>query len=148
MPWQISFHAKGNQFRPSDIDFAFSKAIDTGTIGKNGYYLNKPIPYGSIVIEVPREIPNAERISYLVKLVQPLIPEIKQAGATEWYLDIARYYSNQCNEDYSSEEMALMASLNCPLYYSAYKVSEEEEKELEKELGGFEAQQSCIKLRD
>jgi hypothetical protein len=58
MPWHITFHAKGEFFRPSEIDYIFSSAIDTGMIGKTGRYREKPLPYGSIVIEVPREIPN------------------------------------------------------------------------------------------
>jgi hypothetical protein len=73
----------------------------------------------------------------LVKLVQPLLPEIRRAGATEWSLDIARYYSTQCNEAYTSEELELLASLKCPLIYSAYKISEEEEDDLKEKWGGY-----------
>ena len=138
MPLQITFHASGDQFRPSKIRFPFTEAIDPGTIGKEGRYRDKPIPYGFILIEVPRQVPNAERIKYLVQLVQPLIPELKQAGATDWHLNIGRFYSTQCNEAFSSDNLALMASLNCPLNYSAYKVSKKRERELEEELGGFE----------
>ncbi|MHC1733363.1 MAG: hypothetical protein AB9888_15200, partial [Bacteroidales bacterium] len=116
----------------------FTHAVDPGTYEKTGVYSRKPIPYGFIVIGMPREIPYAERIHYLVKLVQPLLPVLIQAGATEWYVDIARYYSTQCNESLSNEQLALLASLNCPLHYSAYCVSEEEEEQYEIEFGGFD----------
>jgi hypothetical protein len=138
MPWQITFNAKGESFTPSKIVFPFSKANDAGEIGKSGYYKDRPIPYGSIVIEVPKEVPNEERLSYIVNLAQPLIPEIAKVGATDWSLDISRYYLTQCNEEYSANELKLLASMNCPLTYSAYKVTEDEFVELKKMFGGFE----------
>jgi hypothetical protein len=132
----IRFVASGEQFRPSEINFAFSKSIDVGMIGQEGAYKNQPVPNGLIVIEIPRQIPPKERLSYLVKTVKPLLPELKRAGATRLELDIARFYSTQCNEEYTSEELALMASLDCPFNYSAYKVSKKEESELEEKYGG------------
>ena len=35
MPWRITFHAFGDQFRPSKIRFPFTEAIDSGTIGSS-----------------------------------------------------------------------------------------------------------------
>ncbi len=136
MPWIISIHAYGTQFRPSEIDYPFTSSTEPGTIGTEGRYRDKPVPYGSIIIEVPRQIPNNKRIEYIVRTVLPLMPDLKRAGATEWYLNIGRFYSSQCNEAFSTEELKLLASLDCPLHYSAYKVSKKRESELEKELGG------------
>lgn len=136
MPWIISFHAYGTQFRPSEIAYPFTSSTEPGTIGIKGRYRDKPVPYGSIIIEVPRQIPNNKRIEYIVRTVLPLMPDLKRAGATEWYLNIGRFYSSQCNEAFSTEELKLLASLDCPLQYSAYKVSKKRESELEKELGG------------
>ena len=136
MPWIVSFHADGTQFRPSQINYPFTTSIEPGTIGKEGRYRDKPVPYGSIVIDVPRQIPNDKRIKYIVRTVLPLVPELKRAGASDWYLNIGRFYSSQCNEAFSTEELKLLASLDCPLHYSAYKVSKKRECELEKELGG------------
>lgn len=138
MAWIIRFYAQGKQFTPSHINYSFTQAFDAGTIMERGRYANQPAPYGVIVIEAPKEIPNRDRISYVVKAAQSILSELIQAGATEWYLDIGRFYSTQCNESYSNEELALMASLNCHLNYSAYKVSKKEERELDKEYGGFE----------
>ena len=138
MAWSIRFHALGAQFKPSQINYSFTEAFDAGAIMEKGHYANKPAPYGTIVIEAPKEIPNQDRISYVVRAAQSILPELIQAGVTKWYLDIGRFYSTQCNESYSSEELALMASLNCHLNYSAYKVSKKEERELNEEYGGFE----------
>jgi hypothetical protein len=139
MPWIIDFYATGEKFRPSENDYVFSKSIDAGTIQTTDRYRNQPAPYGVIMIEVPKHIPNQERITYIVKVAQELLPELIKAGATEWRLNIGRFYLTQCNEDYTSEELALMASLKCPLFYSAYKVSKKEERKLMEKYGGFES---------
>ena len=138
MPWIIDFYATGEQFRPSEINYPFTRSTDAGTIQQEGRYRDKPIPYGSITIEVPKHIPNQDRITYIVKTAQELLPDLIRVGATNWRLNIGRFYSSQCNESYTNEELKLIASLNCPLFYSAYKVSKKEERKLEEEYGGFE----------
>ena len=137
MPWIVAFHALGDDFKPSQIDYPFTKSRDTGVIETEGRYRNVPAPFGLIDIEVPPHIPNSERIAFIVKIAQELLPELIRAGATEWEINIGRFYSAQCNEDLISEELALLASLQSPLCYSAYKVSQREERKLEKELGGY-----------
>ncbi len=131
MPWSVAFHAIGESFYPSQIDYAFSRSHDPG-LSPNGRQ-----QVGSATIEVPASIPNEDRIKYLVNLVLPLMPSILQAGADEYYLNIGRFYSTQCNEELSAEEIAFIARLNCGLIYSAYQVSEEEELDLEQKLGGY-----------
>lgn len=131
MPRDISFHAWGEQFFPSRINFVFSEAHDTDMVGTWGRIKNQPANYGSAIIRIPSNIPNEERIAYLVKTVHPIMPDILKAGATECYLDIGRYYSKQCNEELSAKHLALISSLNCDLRYSAYHVSEAEESEMQ-----------------
>jgi hypothetical protein len=137
MPWVISFHAWGEQFYPSKINYSFSEAHDVGMFGTWGRYKNQSAPYGSAVIRVPPNIPNEERIAYLVNMVLPLMPYIIQAGGTFCKLDIGRYYSTQCNEELSAKEIALIARLGCPLTYSAYQVSEEEELKMKAVLEDY-----------
>lgn len=142
MPWIIEFYATGDHFKPGEVNYAFTRSMDAGTIQQEGYYQNKPVPYGFITIEAPKHLPNGERIAYVVKEAQTLLPDLIRAGATEWRLNIGRFYSAQCNEAYTSEELTLISSLHCPLYYSAYKVSKKEEKELEEKYGGFDPTES------
>jgi hypothetical protein len=137
MPWDISFDAWGLQFYPSRINFSFSEAHDTGMVITKGRHKNQPANYGSAVIQVPPNIPNEERITYLVNIVLPIMPDILKAGATDCKLDIARYYSTQCNEELTADEIALIARLRCPLTYSAYQGSEEEELEMQAKLEDY-----------
>ena len=137
MPWDISFHIMGEQFRPSQMTFAFTEAQDPGEEGVLGRYRGTPIPYGWAIIRVPSNIPNQDRIEYLHAAVLPLLPELAQAGATDWTLDIGRYYSTQCNEELTADQLTLIAQLRCSLTYSAYQVTEVEELELERKLETF-----------
>lgn len=137
MPWSVSFQVWGDQFKPSLIDFAFTESHDPGDIAKLGRYRGQPMPYGSASIHVPIHIPNGERIKYIVDIALRLLPELQRAGATEWHVDIGRFYSTQCNEEYSAEEISLLAQLRCPLLYSAYLVSEEDESKLGRNLESF-----------
>lgn len=138
MPWLISFHIWGEQFMPSSVDFQFTEFYDAGSIRDRGRYRGLPSPNGAAYIEVPSHIPNLERIKYIVETVLPILPELRRAGATDFKLDIGRFYSTQCNEELSAEQIALIAQLNCPLTYSAYQVEEAEEMELAKEYETFE----------
>jgi hypothetical protein len=89
-------------------------------------------PFGSISIEVPDRISQEKTIPYIVKIVRRLLPKLREAGADNMYVAVTRYYSTQCNEAFSHEELTLLASLGCSFWYSASMVSEEEEAELEK----------------
>lgn len=141
MPWAVYFRVRGEQFKPSQVNYAFTEAHDPDAIGERGPRRGKPLGYGSAVIQVPSYIPNQDRIKYLVDIALPLLPDLEQAGATEWYLDIARYYSTQCNEELTAEQLTLVAQLRCSLCYSAYQMSEEQELEMEHELETFEREE-------
>lgn len=94
------------------------------------------MPYGSASYVVPPAIPNTDRIKHIVHAIEPILADIRGAGATDWHISIGRYYYAQCNEEYSLEELQLIARLGCGFIYSAYSVSEDEEKELERQYGG------------
>jgi hypothetical protein len=126
MSWDISFHAFGDQFKPSLINYAFTESQDYNEMDTE--------PYGFAIIRAPDCISYSERIKYILDISQRLRPELEHAGATKFYVDIARYYYGQCNEEYTAEELSLMAQLKCSLHYSAYLVTEEEELRLEREL--------------
>jgi hypothetical protein len=132
MTWKAFFFASGEQFKPSQIKYAFTTAQDSGIIEKSGRYAGKPRPFGSISIEFPARISQEKIIAYIVKIVQPLLPKLREAGADDMYVAVTRYYATQCNEAFSHEELTLLASLGCSFWYSASMVSEEEESALEK----------------
>jgi hypothetical protein len=130
MPWSISFRIQGDEFRPSQVPFAFTEQHDPGVIGRYGRYRDRPIPYGSASYDVPPSIPRKDYIKHLVQTIEPVLPAIHEAGATDWYVCIGRFYHGQCNEEYSLEELQLIARLGCGFTYSAYEITEEKEQKM------------------
>ena len=130
MPWIVSFEIWGEDFRPSRVPFTFSKQHDPGVIGTIGRYRGQPVPYGSASYYVPSSVRNTDRIKHIVETIEPLLPAIRDAGANKWHLSIGRFYCAQCNEEYSLEQLHMIARLGCGFIYSAYEVSEEEEQRL------------------
>jgi len=132
MPWHISIHIQGPEFRPSQVPFRFTEQHDPGVIGKVGRYRGQAVPYGSASYVVPSSVSSADSIKYLVNKIEPVLDSIRAAGATDWHISIGRYYHAQCNEEYSPEELRLIARLECGFIYSAYEVSEAKEREMER----------------
>jgi hypothetical protein len=134
MPWHISIQIQGPEFRPSQVHFRFTEQQDPGVIGKFGRYRGQPVPYGSADFVVPSSVSRAQGITYLVHTIEPVLDAIRAAGATDWHISIDRYYHAQCNEEYSLEELKLIARLGCGFIYSAHEVSEAKEREMERKF--------------
>jgi hypothetical protein len=108
---QITFTAQGDSFIPSKVDAPYSKAHDPGAIGERGRYTGMPIPYGVADFDVPDE--EKEKIAYLHRIVMPLLPAMRSAGAEEFRLHITYRYENQCAIGFSKEEIKMIAELEC-----------------------------------
>lgn len=126
MPWRVSFEIWGEEFRPSRVPLQFAEQHDPGAM-----------PYGSASYVVPPSVPNTDRIKHVVQVIEPVLAQIRAAGATDWHISIGRFYYGQCNEEYSLEELQLITRLGCGFIYSAYSVSEDEERELEQKYETF-----------
>ena len=137
MPWRVSFEMWGEEFRPSRVAFQFTEQRDPGVIATVGRYRGQPVLYGSASYVVPPSIPNAVRLRHVVHTFEPVLADIRAAGATDCQISIARYYHAQCNEEYSLEELQLIARLGCGFTYSAYRVSEAEAREMEQTYEDF-----------
>lgn len=110
---QVTFTAQGNNFRPSMVSAPYSEAHDPGVIGACGRYLGLPIPYGSADFDAPKE--EQEKIAYLHRIVTPLLPALRSAGAEEFRLHITYHYENQCAIGFSKEEVKMIAEMDCDL---------------------------------
>jgi hypothetical protein len=126
MKFLLSFHATGDCYKPSTIPFAFARQNDVGDIATIGRFRGQPAPYGSPEVEVSDNLPWAEKIPTLVATVLPLLPKMKEAGADDFYVSAGYFYGTQCNLEFSSKELALLASLDCPFCPSCYGGDEDE----------------------
>jgi hypothetical protein len=116
---QISFVAGGDTFRPSTIDAPFSEAEDPGAIGKLGRYRGVPVPAGSATFSVPES--EKDGIRYLHALAFPLMPILRAAGATDFFIHITYHYDKQCALGFDSEELQMLAEFGCTVSIDCWK---------------------------
>jgi hypothetical protein len=121
----LSFHASGAYYKPSKIEFAFASQNDVGDIAKIGRYKGREYPYGSSEIRVADDLPWSEKIPALVATAKSLLPRMKEKGADSFYVSAGYFYSGQGNLEFSSNELALLASLDCPFCPSCYPAEPE-----------------------
>jgi len=108
---QISFVASGSNFRPSTLRAPFSQSEEPGAIGISGRYRGMPVPEGSASLRVPET--EQDGIRYLCHLVLPLMPSLRCAGATDFFVHITYSYKQQCSLGFDSQEMQMLAELGC-----------------------------------
>lgn len=118
---QISFVAVGQAFRPSTVEAAFSEREDPGEMGKRGRYRGVPVPVGSATFCVP----ESEGIRYLHETVAPLLPALRAAGATEFFIHITYHHDGQCALGFTAEEMRMLADLGCEVSVDCWREDEE-----------------------
>lgn len=107
---QITFSAAGDHFTPSKVNAPFSDAHDPGEVGRFGRYRGIPDPLGHASFDAPEEEP--EKIEYIHRIVIPLLPELRKAGAEDFWLRIT-YHSDSGSIGFSREEIKMIAELQC-----------------------------------
>lgn len=127
MSWIVTFNIIGDNFDPSKIDIDFNQMNQSYDICTSGPFKGNPYGYGSATFVVPKTIPRIEKFKFLADLFETKLDELRENGAENWWVEIGRLYSHQCNEELDFEEMKQIIRLKCSLTYSAYSVSEEEE---------------------
>ncbi len=129
MSWIITFNIIGDTFDPNKINVVFNQRNLPNDIATSGRFKGEQYGYGSALYVVPREISRLKAFKHLADVFEPLMEELKKHGAENWWIEIGRFYTNQCNEELDHEEINQISRLKCSLSYSAYIVTEEEENE-------------------
>jgi hypothetical protein len=128
MSWRITFNIIGDNFSPKKMKFKFHEQNENDEIALKGRSKGEKYGYGSASYVVPKNVKRPQKFRHLADTFEPLLDELKNCGAENWYIEIGRLYHNQCNEEFDTKEILDIARLKCSLSYSAYSVSEEEEK--------------------
>jgi|SRR5882724_8701751 len=116
---QISLVVGGDTFHPSTIDAPFSEVEDPGAIGKRGRYRGVPVPSGSATFSVPES--EKDGIQYLHALAFPLMPVLRAAGATDFFIHITYHCDNQCALGFDAEEMQMLTAFGCDVMLDCWK---------------------------
>lgn len=107
---QVTFSTSGKDFLPSKVSAPFTAAHDPGAIGKVGRYRGIPLPYGSADFDAPED--EEEKIAYLHRIIVPLLPALRNAGADDFSLRIT-YHCDSGAIGFSKEEMRMVSELEC-----------------------------------
>lgn len=114
----------GEDFSPSRFEkstgMIFSEKIERGDIGVRGRWKDKPIPYGMGVLEVPNTVPKGERFSWLLGAAVPHSEQFSSQGA-EIILHLCVAYKNQCNMEFTPEEILKIGKLGANFTISCYE---------------------------
>jgi len=127
MAWKVTFEIYGETYSPQKVNFKFTEENEPNDIATTGRNKGLKYGYGSSTYLVPKQIERAKIFSHLAKIFVPILKELKDAGAENLHIDIARIYHLQCNEELGIEEISEIAKLNCAISYSAYSGSQEDE---------------------
>src|SRR5436190_3635338 len=119
MRFTLSFHASGERYNPSRIAYAFARQHDVGAVATSGRFKGKAYQYGSSEIRVPDELPW-NGIPALLAAVRPLLARMKDEGADSFEIWAGYFHGLHCNLEFSSDELRLLASLECTFCLSCY----------------------------
>ena len=121
------FQATGPGFHPWQAGLTFSQSFEPGTVATFGGTSGRVAHFGGALYVVPDEIECQPRQSHyaavFAHLSQVLAP-LRAAGATEFVLHMHRTFGGACNEEFTREELRLLASLGCHFFYVARTGSE------------------------
>ncbi len=128
---RLSVLFKGDKFSPKKAEeqtgVSLRNKLEVDDIPERGPYKGKPIPYGKGVLEVPKEIPYGQRIMWLVKVLEPNLERIYSLGAEPTQIYAGYFYKDQCNFEFSPQEIQAIAKLDIEFGISCYDVSDDEE---------------------
>jgi hypothetical protein len=128
---QASCLIYGESFSPRKFEnktgLKLSQTNEKGDIGKVGKSRNKPMPYGSGILEFPEDEKFAlSSESKLLKALTGFIEEAKVAGAEDIDMYLNVEYTDQCNFTLEPEFLKIVSQLSIPVSISCYPASSEE----------------------
>ncbi|MBW7895384.1 MAG: hypothetical protein H3C27_09750 [Opitutaceae bacterium] len=113
----IALHASGDEYQPSKLDAVFTNANDPQEIATFGIHKGRPWGFGYSALVIPASVPLKDKIPTLCRAALPLIPKMKEAGASDIYVKAAFVCTDSCDVFLEAEELRLLATLGC--YFSA-----------------------------
>ena len=123
----ISLHASGDAYQPSRLGAVFTNANDPHEIATFGIHKGQPRGFGYSALVVPSSVPLKDKILYLCRNAEPLIPKMKEAGATDIYVKADFVCTDSCDVFLEAEELRLLAGLGCYFSASCEIITSEEE---------------------
>ena len=109
----IWFQSSGKNYKPSAVGFEFAKQHDSGALKTCGKGAGLPYDYGYSEVEVSDDWACGERLSELIRIIEPLLPKIRESGADSLAICVFSFGSGSSRIDISAEQIVRLASLRC-----------------------------------
>jgi hypothetical protein len=124
----FTFQARGDGFHPSAVGVAFAESFEPGTQATFGSSRGAVVPFGAALYTVPPLARHGRESDFhaVFAHLQSLLPTFREAGATEFILHLRRDFPSECNEEFTREELRMLASIDCHLFYEARRAGESE----------------------
>ncbi len=124
---KASIEIIGHKFSPlkliKECNLRLNTYNEKGDIGVKGRFKNKEIPFGYASVSLSKNSKNNESDIYsLLNYIRPFIVLIRTFGAESIVLNVAYYYSKQCNQELSIKEIQLLSEMNISFVFSVYKL--------------------------
>jgi hypothetical protein len=100
---------------------SFDEQEEVGDIGKLGRYHGQPQSYGAAQVRAPKNVPHEKKVKWLVRKILLHLSVIRECGATNIRVDLAIYHDGQCNCEFDTEEIRMLAECGVPLTVSVYE---------------------------
>ena len=127
---KLSILFRGKNFSPKEAErvtgIELSKKLEVGDIAPFGRYRGQAVPYGTGILIVPDKVPNAERLEWLVSLLDKHLEKIYKLGAEPTHIYAGYFYKDQCNFLFTKKEMLEISKLDIDFHISCYDISDDE----------------------
>jgi len=124
-----SIKLQGADFSPStlsaDLAIDFNDQNEKGDLAKYGRYAESGYPFGWANIVAPESVDQFDSIYYLAKLVRDARPLFDKHGIDDRYLYVGYFYEDQCNFEFSEEEINMISEAGLSFGISCYDVTED-----------------------
>ena len=123
---EASFSVQGDSLSPAAVEdatgfiFGEKDKRTPGEIGTRGRYKGQPNPYGSVTLFAPGDVPDEDKLLWLVDAVEPHADTLRQLGATDGSLYVTYAYEAQCNLAFDPVLLGRIAGLGFDFWVSCY----------------------------
>jgi hypothetical protein len=128
---KVSVLFRGENFSPNYAEkitgLKLSDKLEVGDITKKRIHKGKPLTFGSGPLHTPDDIPNDERVMWIVNALEGKLETFYECGAEKTRIYAGYFYKHQCNFSFSKEDFQGIAKLNIDFWVSCYDRSDDED---------------------
>ncbi len=107
------------------MSLVFTSSYHAGEGATFGGNFGRIVSFGSALYEVPQDLPRPNRdgdFAIACMHLAELLPAFRTAGAVEFTLHFHRRFLDRCAEEFTRNEIRLLANLDCHLFFVGQQI--------------------------